>query len=194
MRKINRLIRPILAMLITGGVMTNSPSITGAESTKPAAVQTVKDGLSVSIGSERDVYAADQTPAFDVNVTNTRDSAIRLSPGLSMFDMWTITIQETSSGVTYRAHSTAEYRRRIKEITTLGAKESKSIHLDFSKFQFINAHQLQGQALTRLPAGKYRLTISMKFEPIFDIPEVKKPDAWAGEIKTDAVLFEVAAK
>jgi hypothetical protein len=196
MRKNNPIVRALLAMCITGGIMTCSLHIFAAgDGGKPAAVQTVKNGLSVTVVSGRAVYATNEIPTFDVKFTNLRDSGIRLTPGINMYDMWTITAEDTATGASFRVHSTAEYRRRVLETTTFGPKESKSVHLDFSKFQFIHLQQEQKEnPRAILPPGKYRLTIAMKFEAIFDVPEAVKPAVWVGEFETDAVMFEIAGK
>ena len=50
---------PLLAALISGGVMTTSlPIFSAGDDAKPVAVQTVKDGLAVSVAAvSRDVFA-----------------------------------------------------------------------------------------------------------------------------------------
>lgn len=196
MRHLNRIVRPLLALVITGGAIAfSAPTVTADDQARAGAVPAAKDGLTVRVATAHPVFAADQQPVFDVSFTNQRDAAFRLAPGISMVDMWTITAEETTSGAAYRLNSIQEFRRRVREITTLSPKESRIIHLDFSRFQFIHLQQEQAEKpLSRLPAGKYRLTIVMKFEAIFDTPESVKPAAWIGELKTDAVMFEIAGK
>ena len=137
MRHLNRLARPLIAMLITGGVMTSSATFAADKGDKPAAVQTVKDGLSVCVAPAREVFAADENPTFAVTFTNLRDSALRLCPGITMVDAWTITAEDVATGATYRVSSIVEYRRRVLAITTLAAKESK---MRATGFQQIPVH------------------------------------------------------
>jgi hypothetical protein len=181
----------------TEGVFTNALLEAGGSniisSTKLTAVITheIENGLSAFIKPSTDSFRRGESLSFIVTLKNTSTAPYMLF-GSQFYHDWVFSIEETTTGATWKAVLEAEFERVYAPAITLepGQEIQRSMKLNLFTFYPQKNAVTPELFFGQLPVGKYRIIGSRRF--VADTSKtVYKFSTWIGEIKSNWTQFNV---
>jgi RNA polymerase sigma factor (sigma-70 family) len=171
----------------TGDLVTNPTEFKIDD--KPAGSPVVKDGLSVTVVTHKDYYTRGERPAVSIDFKNTTNKPITFHNPAHAVRIWTFAFTDLKRTVKWEAHYPAGINTLPPQ--KIAAGESAALYVDFYQVDYQAVDADRARTVKELPPGRYRLTITVKLD---DLPAAQFANAWSGEIRTNSVEFEIAAK
>jgi hypothetical protein len=170
------------------GEMTTSPTELEIVD-KLAGVAMLKDGLSVTVVTDKDYYARGERPTVTIAFQNATDKPMTFHNPAHAVRSWTFAFADLKRKVKWEGRYPAAVNALPPE--KLAAGVSSGLNVDFHELEYRAVDADQPRTVKELPPGRYRLTITVNLD---ELPAAQFPNAWSGKIRANPVEFEITAK